>query len=101
MCVSVHVLSTTLELKCVNVLPVVAFATPSMVTVPQVPILPAPMLLVASAPFVAVTLVTSEVILMAPQLAPLKPLPIPAALSPPVASTVPPEMLMATQLAPS
>ena len=68
-----------------------------IVTVPQVPFLPAPMLLGADAPFVAVTLVTPEVIVMAPQEPPL-PLPIPAAHKEPVAVTVPPEMVIEPQV---
>ena len=79
MCVSVQVLPLTDELKFVNVLDVVAFATPSMVTVPQVlpPVFSAlPMLLSARMPFVAVTLVTPVVIVMLPQL-PEEPLPLP------------------------
>lgn len=43
LCVSVHVLPLTAELKCSNVLDVVAFTTPSIVTVPQEPS-PLPML---------------------------------------------------------
>ena len=71
-----------------------------MVTVPQVlpELWPWPMLLVASLPFVAVTLVTVLAMVMVPHvlgslLVPL-PLPMPAAYPLPRAFTVPPVMTM-------
>ena len=70
LCVSVHVLPSTVEFRFSNVLDVVALATPSMVTVPQV-LLPAPLPMIAMpspSPFVAVTLVTPDAMVILPHL---------------------------------
>lgn len=75
--VSVQVLPTTVEFRCSNVLSVVASVTSSIVTEAYAPSQPAPILAAFSLPFVAVTLVTPEVIVMSQQLL-LEPVPMPA-----------------------
>ena len=66
-------------------------------TPPQEPPQPLPIQSLASNPFVAVTLVTAEEMVMAPLL-PLLPDPMPAQWCPPVAITVPPVILILPQL---
>ena len=70
-----------------------------MFTEPQELSAPAPMLLGASLPFVAVTLVTPALMVMVPQFDSLYPLPIAAAHLPPVAVTSPAEISMSPHLA--
>ena len=65
-----------------------------MVTVIAVPLSPLPMLLGAPLPFVAVTLVTVLLMVMLPQTPLLRPPPMPAERSLPVAVTVPPLMVI-------
>ena len=71
-----------------------------MVIVPQMPLYPLP-IACAFSPLIAVTWMTSFVMVMSPHLAPspyVPPLPMPAPFLPPVAVTSPPVIVMFAQL---
>ena len=65
---------------------------------PQEAAIPLPMLSALLSPRVAATLTMPAPIEMPPQVLSLQPLPMPAAFSPPVASTVPPEIVTLLQV---